>query len=97
MEALKKLSAISGGMGAQSGDPSGLPPNSFSPFQEGGGQPPQGAQPGGPPGAAAGAAGSPLAGMDPNMLKSILQRIFGGQGSGAPAFGGGPQGPGKIG
>lgn len=81
MEMLKKLSNISSGLGQSQGDgsPSALPSNSFSPFMENGGQPPQHAQaqPGATPGAPGAAPGgaSPLAGMTPDMLKQILQRL----------------------
>lgn len=87
---LKRMSGGMQGMGdQQSGGPSALPANSFSPFMPNAGQP-QG-QPGQQPGpmdaiqkamaaggggqAAAGAGGAPFGSLDPSMLQGILQRL----------------------
>jgi hypothetical protein len=84
MAALQKLATLGQGMGQQggSGQPSALPPNSTSPFMPGGGAPP------GQPGQQPGQQQSPLAGLDPNMLKAILAKMgIGGAGAAAPGMG----------
>jgi hypothetical protein len=55
LAALQKLTSLGQGMGQQNGGMSALPPNSFSPWMDNGGQPPQ-QQSGAPP-----AGGNPMA------------------------------------
>lgn len=81
MAALAKLATLGKGM-QDSGGPSALPANSFSPWMENGGQPPQqpsagGAAAGAPQGGMPGAqgAGSPMGGLNPDMIKALLQRL----------------------
>lgn len=83
LAALAALGKMGGGQQGQAG-PAALPPNSFSPFMENGGQPPAAAPPG-PGGAApAGAAGPMGMGqLNPDMLKAILAKLGIGGGGGA--------------
>lgn len=76
LAALASLAKMGGGNQPQSGVSSALPPNSYSPFMQNGGQPP--AAPGG--GAGAATPSSPLGGLDPNTIKAILAKM----GIGAP-------------
>lgn len=91
------LAALSKMSQSQQGQTQGnLPPNSYSPYMQGGGQPASapGQQPGQQPGGAPGAGGPPGGGapgaggapqLTPAMLQQLLQKLGIGGGGAAPA------------
>ena len=81
LDFLKKIGGMSGMAGGQpqSGNPAGLPPNSFSPFMAGGGAPPQQPPMGAPP--------MPGAGAPPSAGATPAPGAAPGGAPGAPPFG----------